>query len=393
MDLVFFAHPSFLGQQSMPRFTTMLADGMVKRGHNVSIWSPQAKFFKLSVPESLKKWLGYIDQYIVFPFEVRNRLSKTKPETLFVFIDNALGPWVPLVRTRYHAIHCHDFLAQKSALGQVPENPTRWTGKQYQSFIFRGYSQGKNFISVSGKTREDLHQLLGSQPPCSEVVYNGLNQKFNPQDQLTARTQFGKRIGVDLVPGYLLHVGGNPWYKNRSGVIEIYNAWRSSGGERLPLLLVGDPPTTDLSDQSSRSLFKSDIHWLTGIEDSYVRMAYAGASVFLFPSLAEGFGWPIAEAMASGCPVITTNEAPMTEVAGDAGFLIPRRPIDKNETAAWASDAAGVIGRILKLSHAALEEVKASGISNAKRFDTEIALDRIEKIYQSILSGRKENAN
>jgi glycosyltransferase involved in cell wall biosynthesis len=81
-----------------------------------------------------------------------------------------------------------------------------------------------------------------------------------------------------------------------------------------------------LTKSLESSPYKADIHWLSGIDDEHVAHAYSGAAVFLFPSLGEGFGWPIAEAMASGCPVVTTDEAPMTEVAGEAGFLIPRRP-------------------------------------------------------------------
>lgn len=149
MNLVFFTHPAFLGHQSMPRFAKMLEDGMKQRGHSVARWSPRPRLFALPSPRALRKWLGYIDQYFLFPIEVRSRIKDTIPDTLFVFADNALGPWVPLVKNRFHVIHCHDFLAQKSALGQISENPTSWTGRLYQKFIRRGYSTGKiSFLSL-----------------------------------------------------------------------------------------------------------------------------------------------------------------------------------------------------------------------------------------------------
>lgn len=388
MNLVFLSHPLFLGQQSMPRFVKMLMDGMARRGHNGQVWSPDSTFYSLSSNQTIKKWLGYVDQYIVFPIQIKRKKMRCSEDTLFVFTDHALGPWVPFLADRHHVIHCHDFLAQKSALGLIPENPTGWTGSQYQKFIHRGYSRGKNFISVSQKTREDLHQFLRSKPNLSEMVYNGLNQQFLPQDQTISRKQLSKRMGLNLTPGYLLHVGGNPWYKNRGGVIEIYNAWRSGTTDKLPLLMVGDPPSDELLLVHSLSPFRNDIHWQSGIEDEYVRMAYAGAAVFLFPSFAEGFGWPIAEAMASGCPVITTNEAPMTEVAGDAGFLIPRRPIEVNEVPGWATEAAAVVNKILGFSNEDRKATIDAGITNAKRFDTEKALDLIESIYKRILQAQ-----
>ncbi len=387
MNIVFFAHPSFLGQQSMPRFAKMLADGMASRGHSVTIWSPKAKYFKLHANPTIQKWLGYLDQYIVFPAEIRRKAKHCSPETLFVFTDQALGPWVPLLTDRPHVIHCHDFMALRSALGEISENPTGWTGRQYQQLIRRGFSKGKHFISVSRKTKEDLHRYLPADPLSSEVVYNGFHQPFFYHDQTLANDLFGKRIGLDLATGYILHVGGNPWYKNRGGVIDIYNAWRSQGNAKLPLIMIGEAPTNDLLTKQTQSKFSADIHWLSDIEDEFVRLAYSGASVFLFPSLGEGFGWPIAEAMASGCPVITTGEAPMTEVAGDAACLIPRRPANQSEVDAWADEAAAAIDSIVSLPPASRKAVVEAGINNAKRFDTQNALDQIEKIYSRIVNG------
>jgi len=66
MHIVIFTHPPFLGSQSMPRFANMLCRGMQKRGHEVEIWTAKTKFYDWQVPVGLKKWMGYIDQYIVF---------------------------------------------------------------------------------------------------------------------------------------------------------------------------------------------------------------------------------------------------------------------------------------------------------------------------------------
>jgi glycosyltransferase involved in cell wall biosynthesis len=385
VNLIFFVHPAFTSHQSMPRFANMLAEGMKQRGHQVELWSPSPVFYRLPGSRVIKKWLGYIDQFIIFPFAVRRRLQTVSHDTLFIFTDQALGPWVPLVADRFHVIHCHDFLAQQSALGEVPENPTSWTGRQYQRLIRSGYTKGKNFISVSFKTKAELHRFLHSVPQRSEVVYNGLNQQFEPADPVKARTYVTENTGIPLKAGYILHVGGNQWYKNREGAVEIYNAWRTRGQQVLPLLLIGETPDYALSEKVSMSKYKSDIHALAGISDKILRAAYAGASVFLFPSKAEGFGWPIAEAMASGCPVITTNEAPMTEVAGNAGFLIPRRPLEKSKIEAWAFEAAKCVDQVLKLSDEERKKVVEAGLQNAKRFDTQMALDRIEEIYKNIL--------
>jgi len=384
MNLVFLTHPSFSNLLSLPRFARMLADGMSSRGHTVEILSPTARFVNLHSHPTVRKWLGYIDQYIVFPKQLKEKLKKYPPDTLFVFIDQALGPWVPIVANRPHVIHCHDFMALRSALGEIAENPLTWTGQQYQALIRRGFSKGKHFISVSNTTKDDLHRLLFTKPETSDVVYNGFHNPFYALDPVEARKRFGERINLNVAQGYLLHIGRN-WYKNRAGVLEIYDAWRSKYQKKLPLLMVGDP-TKDLVVRQQQSPFKDDIQWLRGLDDESVRLAYAGATVFIFPSLGEGFGWPIAEAMASGCPVITTGEAPMTEVAGNAGFLIPRMPFDKSKVRDWASNAADVVNKVTSMSGLDRSAIVNAGIENAKRFDTKRALDRIEEIYLRILA-------
>src|SRR5690606_565450 len=116
MNIVFFAHPHFLGQQSMPRFARMLSEGMKEQGHKVEIWMPKPVFYNLPFLTILKKWMGYIDQFIIFPSQVKKRLHVCPDDTLFVFTDHALGPWIPMVAHRHHVIHCHDFLAQRSAM-------------------------------------------------------------------------------------------------------------------------------------------------------------------------------------------------------------------------------------------------------------------------------------
>lgn len=387
MEIVLFVHPDFIGSQSMPRYATMVAEGMKQRGHNVQIWMPKARFYGLQLKGTFKKWLGYIDQYIVFPLEVKLKLKHCGTDTLFVFADQALGPWVPLVCNRLHVVHCHDFLALNSALGNIPENPTSFTGKMYQNFIRKGFSKGKNFISISQKTQYDLHLLHQGDIKTSIVCYNGLNRPFEVLNRDLSRTILGNEVNISLTDGYVLHVGGNQFYKNRKGVIEIYSAWRSTTTSTLPLLLVGSAPSDELLRVYQKSVFKKDIHFIKGLPDAFINTAYSGASCLLFPSLEEGFGWPIAEAMACGCSVITTDIEPMTEVTGKADFfLIPRRPFDEAMVRDWALNASKQISKIVQLSDEQKKVCLVAGFETIKRFDSNLSLDKIEKVYLSILA-------
>ncbi|MEJ1236935.1 glycosyltransferase [Chryseolinea sp. T2] len=385
MQLIFLAHPEYLGNKSMIRFARLLAEGMARRGHQVETWTPKSKLAKLSTHPFIQKWLSYVDHYILFSGELKRRVRRQPADTLFVLTDQSLGLWVKPIASRAHVIHCHDFLALKSALGEIPENPINWSGRKYQTMIRKGFSRGKYFISVSLKTKEELDELVLQQPEISEVVYNGLHQKFAQLDTRTARTSFGKEAGIDLTRGYILHVGGNAWYKNRLGVIMIYDAWRRMTANPLPLLLVGAELTTELQSRVDKSQYRPDIYCLTNINDDQIILAYAGASLFLFPSLGEGFGWPIAEAMASGTIVITTGEAPMSEVAGDAAYLIPRQPLEATASERWAEKSAVIVEEVVTLSPQARSEAISRGIVNARRFETEGSLDRIEAIYKRVV--------
>jgi glycosyltransferase involved in cell wall biosynthesis len=397
MNIVFFINPNFGNSlqhtkfSGLSKYTKMLIEGMSARGHQVKIWTPKSRFHNVPAGGFLKKWMGYIDQYLVFPAEVRSYLKEAPEDTLFVFTDQAQGMWVPLVSNRHHVIHCHDFMALLSATDEVPENKISWSGKQHQRNIRTGISRGQNFISVSKNTATELARNIPATPASSNIVYNGLNKTFEPYDAAKSRILFGNKVKRSLENGYILHVGGNQWYKNRNGVVEIYNAWRRIYNVKKPLLLIGDEPSAALAATISKSPYHNDIIVCTNLEDYELGMAYAGATVFLFPSLSEGFGWPIAEAMAAGCQVITTNEAPMTEVGGKAATFIPRRPIEKTLSTAWASSAAVVLNRIMTNSVPERNVAVQASIENAKRFNAVHALDQIEDIYRNLIAAPTSN--
>lgn len=384
LRLVLFVHPDFLNSQSMPRFAKMITEAMCARGHHVDEWTAAPLAYRLPVPARFKKWLGYIDQFIVFPWQVRRRLRQLPPDTLFVFSDQALGPWVPLVANRPHVIHVHDFMALRSALGEFPQNPTSWSGRQYQALIRRGFGYGRCFVSVSGKTRSDLYRFLPGPPGVSEVVYNGLNYPFRRMSQPEYEAVLSS-TGLPLPPsGFLLHVGGNQWYKNREGVLEMYAAYVKQTDNPLPLWMVGAPPTDRMKDIAQGISDKGQVRFLSGLSDEQVCAAYSAARLMLFPSLAEGFGWPIAEAMACGCLVLTTGEAPMTEVGGDAAFYIPLKPVRNSE--AWADEAGARITEILALAVDKVSSQRQKGYDQVAQFDAQKTLDAYEHVYQQVLA-------
>jgi len=344
------------------------------------------------VPKPLRKWLGYLDQFVVFPMQVRRRLRQMSPGTLFVFSDQALGPWVPLVSGRKSVIHCHDFLALRSALGEFPQNRVSWTGRIYQRWIWRGFRKGRNFISVSERTRADLRRFLGGVgPDRSVVVHNSINYPYRPIAQAEARERF-QRHGISFPEeGFILHVGGNQWYKNRDGVLAIYDAYVRLASRAVPLMMIGAPPSDSLKEAAARVNPKGAVHFVVRPPTEVLEAAYSSSCVLLFPSHAEGFGWPIIEAMAAGCPVLTTNDSPMTEVGSDVAFYLPK--MSKDNGIPWAEACAQKLVDVLSRSAEERSRTREAGVAHANAFDPDSAMACYDAVYRELMGEEAPREN
>jgi len=379
MNIIFFSHPDFFPSISMKLYSTTIIDGLLNRGHNVKVWKPKAIFYKIPFPSSKKKWLGYIDQFIVFPISVKIKLISIPKGTLFVFGDKPLGVWSYLVKKRLNVMHVMDFIAERQA------NNTGFTGKLYQNYIFKGYQKIDNFISISKKTEIDLLSFKISKPKKSSVIYCGFNQKFEAKEHNLVRPELKEKFNIPVSNGYIFHIGNNNYYKNRMGVLKLYLFWRSKTNNNMQLIMAGPSPTKELMEIREQSKYKNEIYFLIKPSNIEVVKLYQGATLLLFPSLEEGFGWPIAEAMACGCMVITTNEAPMTEVGGAAARYIDLMPIDEIQMKEWLKASSLILENTLLMAPIYRVEMIEQGYENVKRFDTEYMIDEIEEFYKKIL--------
>lgn len=389
MNLVLYTHPAFLGLRSQAHFAHMLAGAYEARGHRVAVRQPEA-IVRQRVPTGRQsKWAGHIDQYLLFPRRMRAAMRDDPADTLYVFCDQALGPWIPQAAHRPHVVHCHDLLALRSALGDIPENPTSLTGRIYQRYIRRGFRRARHFISISNKSRDDLHRFGGVTPVTSEVVYNGLNHPYRPLAPEAALARL-REAGLPADErGCLLHVGGGQWYKNSAGVVKLYARYVAAAlrdhTAPLPLWMVSPPPDAAVQAALAQVPAPGQVRFFSGLDTDTLEALYSHAQALLFPSLAEGFGWPIAEALACGCPVITTGEAPMTEVGGDAATYLPRLAPD-DDPQAWAQAGAEVLAAVLNRPACARERVSAAGRAWAIRFNADTAIDHYLSIYQRVLA-------
>ena len=225
--------------------------------------------------------------------------------------------------------------------------------RRYEDLCRRAH----RLITVSESARQDLVRLLGVEEERLRVVPQAAAADFRSRslDEITPVLRRRNIRGE-----YVLSVGLISRRKNTAAVVRAFDRVIHRIDRSLQLVLVGTP--TYGGQEALRLLQTPGIRERVIRFDSLPRTdlaaLYAGARVFLFPSLYEGFGMPVLEAMASGTPVITSNVSSLPEVAGDAAFLVDPR------------DEEVLAERTLALleDEALREEYRRRGFARAKRF-------------------------
>lgn len=358
-------------QESMLRFATALDAGLRAAGYAVTIARPRPFFGKLRQGNTgFAKWLGYLDKFVLFP--PRLRRAARGAEVVHIS-DHSNAMYVPHVASRPHLITCNDMLAIRSAHGEFPQNRTGWTGRVLQRWILNNLRRAKRLTCISEATRADVLRLTGQPPERVSVTSMGFNHSYAPVVEVARAAEARRcgesfdqdtfaRHGLPLEP-YLLHVGGTQWYKNRAGVVAAHAAL---GPDAPKLIIVGRPSGNLPASVEHRS----------GVNNEALAALYSGAELLLFPSLEEGFGWPIVEAQACGCRVLTTGKAPMTEVGGHAALYVSD-PSNPAEIAARVRD-------VLLQDAVTRRGFVAGGLSNAARFSTQRMIREYQNIYQEL---------
>ncbi len=363
---------------SMDKFLEVLATNLPQFGHQVKILRPKPKLGSLQpMIKPLRKWLGYIDKLVFFPSQLKQALSWAD---IVHICDHGNAVYTQYLQNIPHLVTCHDLLAIRSGLKEFSEYKTGWTGKKLQQMIINGLNQAHSVICVSQNTRNDLLRLCSIQPEAVSLIYQGLNYPYSPMKFYQAKLHL-EHLEVPQNSHYLLHVGANHWYKNRLGVLKIFkNLLPLYTSSNLHLILVGQPLTSEMRQFIQNYHLSQNIIERVNINSEDLRALYSSATALLFPSLQEGFGWPIIEAQACGCPVFTSNRPPMNEIGGQAALYID--PTDPQQAA-----------HTISLNLHKQEEMRDKGLINSQNFQTEIMIKKYIKVYQNLISKSDTSKN
>jgi len=206
------------------------------------------------------------------------------------------------------------------------------------------------------------------------VIYNALDARLATPPTQDDIDRVRQRF--QLTAPFILYAGNIKPHKNVDRLIEAYAILRRRGVESARLLIIGDEISKypNLRRLVHRFQLHQHVRFLGFVPDATLAVLYQLASVFVFPSLYEGFGLPPLEAMAAGAPVITSNVSSLPEVVGDAALLI-----DPMDAGAIADAMARVLG-----DEALRAELVRRGHERVKAFSWDRSVARVREVYREL---------
>ncbi len=184
--------------------------------------------------------------------------------------------------------------------------------------LHRGIERIDRVFTDSQSSKKDIIRLLGIPDEKIDVIYLGISEAFRRPP-----AAIGESSSYDIGKDYILYVGGGDRTKNLEILIEAFGQLPDRIRSGHQLVLVGDLKRIPMVRRAVevRGL-QSQVNFTGPVTDEDLIKIYHGASLFVYPSLYEGFGLPVLEAMASGVPVIASEASSLPEVVGDSGILV-----------------------------------------------------------------------
>jgi glycosyltransferase involved in cell wall biosynthesis len=251
--------------------------------------------------------------------------------------------------------------------------PNRAAHAYAKASMWAAARRSDRILTVSEASKRDILHFFNVEPEKIVVVYNAIDEHFSaaPSEEQVARI----RERYQLDHKFVLYVGNIKPHKNLVRLIEAFSRLRRTHDD-LKLLIIGDEISRlpALRRAVHRNKLHKFVRFLGYLKDDTLTVLYRLASVFVFPSLYEGFGLPPLEAMASGTPVVTSNVSSLPEVTGDAAVLVD--PYDP--------DSIGEGMRRILDDPRLAEELRIKGLQRAREFSWARSVEKTQRVYREI---------
>ncbi|MBX3234846.1 MAG: glycosyltransferase family 4 protein [Nitrospiraceae bacterium] len=246
---------------------------------------------------------------------------------------------------------------------------------RFREKLERLCQQADRLIAISQQTARDLTDLLQVEPARISVIYPGQSLNGAVSPSVRSRTVLNK---YGITGPYMLYVGAMGPHKNVSRLVEAFETAKATGTVRAKLVLVGGTEWGRATlARIEASSVKQDIVVVGFVPDSDLPHFYAAAECFVFPSLYEGFGLPVLEAMEQGLPVLASRSGALPEVVGDAGVLV-----DPDDPHVWAHE-------LVRLTHDAelRQTLGRRSREQAARFSWAHSAQQLSTLFEAVHRG------
>lgn len=255
----------------------------------------------------------------------------------------------------------------------VPECAEASLHRYLSRVVPRSVARADHLLADSESTRRDLVQLLGVPASKVTVVYPGVESRFRPNDDPSVLARVRQRYGLGDGP-FVLGVGTLEPRKNWPALIRAWAQMRRATGLPHRLALAGGKGWLydGIFQTAAASGLQEDIIFTGFVDDADLPALYAAADLFAFPSLYEGFGIPVVEAMACGTPVVCAGNSSLPEAAGDAALLV---------TAEDEQQLAQALQRAIE-DTPLRQRLRQRGLAQARQFTWEASATKLWAVYQ-----------
>jgi len=260
-------------------------------------------------------------------------------------------------------------------LARHPEYSRKLLGQAGSSRRARARAnRARRVVTVSEFSAREIETLYEIPRERVVVIHNGVTEEFSPAREPQVMTMLRERWAIPS-SGYVLFVGGADPRKNHRVFLQAVAQSRSRLGGRA-IVLVGDadhPLGSYLATAQSLGL-ERDVRCTGRLDREDLRRLYSFADLFVFPSLYEGFGMPVLEAMACGAPTITSSTSSLPEVAGEAAVLV-----DPDDVEALGHAMARVLS-----DQDLRQKLRQRGFERARLFTWQRAAMRTSALYREL---------
>jgi len=229
-------------------------------------------------------------------------------------------------------------------------------------------------IAISNHTKRDLVTHLGVSEKKIRVIHCAVSKAFRPIESSAMRPVLAK-YGLPQ-DGYVLYVGNIEPRKNLVRLLQAYSLMKGRGNFCHPLILCGGRGwmNKEVYDCVQRLSLEKEVKFIGYVPDEDLSFLMSGATLFVYPSLYEGFGLPPLEAMACGTPVVTSNSSSIPEVVGDAALMVDPHDVDGLSVA---------MERVLA-DKDLRADLRRKGLERAKLFSWEEVASQTLQVYSEV---------